>query len=111
MRLPGASHWIGVGEVSTTDLAAIPKDFLPFQQLVRLGQSVVRHRRQKVVGEVVPVVARVDQPAPDTVASHVTRKGEHAARPKAEVIAHLAEGGDQMECRRSGQQPDLQEWA
>ena len=56
MRLPGASHWIGAGEVGTADLAAIPKDILPFQQPVRLGQSVVRHRRQKVMGEVVAIL-------------------------------------------------------
>ena len=31
LRLPGASHWIGAGEVGTADLAAIPKDILPFE--------------------------------------------------------------------------------
>ena len=62
------------------------KDRLLFQKAVRLGQLVVGHRRQQVMREVVTVVSRMDEAAPETVARHVAREGEHATRLKAAVV-------------------------
>mmetsp|Transcript_20774 Transcript_20774/g.79616 ORF Transcript_20774/g.79616 Transcript_20774/m.79616 type:complete len:290 (-) Transcript_20774:256-1125(-) len=76
---------------------------------MRSRQVVVRNGRQQVMGQVVAVVARVDQPARWARHGHVAREAQDAARPQTEVVAHLAQCRDQVKGRGPRQQPQPEE--
>ena len=62
-----------------------------------------------MVGQVEAVVVRMQEVVPDTMSHDVSCEREHAARPEPEVVAHLAEHGDDVEHGCASREPDHRE--
>lgn len=76
-----------------------------------LRQAMIRDRGHQVVGKVVAVVVRVNDPAPHAARGNVARVTEHAAGFPTEVVAEFPKGGNRMEHGGPGEYPQGDECA